>query len=104
MVVHVRLRAFTRFVLLHLGGAAIIAYFGFHAFNGNFGITAQRQYEAQKVALQAELTRLKAEREALEVRVALMRTDALDPDLLDEKARRLLGLAHPNDVVILRGR
>jgi cell division protein FtsB len=104
MVVHVRLRAFTRFLLLHLGGLAIIAYFGFHAFNGNFGITAQRQYEARKIALQADLTRLKAEREALEVRVALMRTEALDPDLLDEKARRILGLTHQNDVVVLRGR
>jgi cell division protein FtsB len=100
MVVRVRLRAFLRFALLHLSGLAVIAYFGFHAYNGNYGITAQLQYDERKRDLQAELEDLTRKRQALEIRVALLRTDAIDPDLLEEKARRLLGLTHANDVVV----
>lgn len=104
MVVKTRLRAFLRFAILHLGGAAVIAYFGFHAYNGNYGITAQIQYDERKQTLQAELDRLKLEREALEVKVALLSPDALDPDLLEEKARQMLGYVHANDVVVFRRR
>lgn len=104
MVVDVRLRAALRLAALYLGGIGLIAYFGFHAYAGNYGITAQRQYEERKLALQAELDRLTAQRTALETRVALLKAGALDPDILDEKARATLGLVHANDVVVLRAR
>jgi cell division protein FtsB len=33
----------------------------------------------------------------------LLRPESLDPDMLEERARVLLNLAHPNDIVIMRG-
>jgi cell division protein FtsB len=44
----------------------------------------------------------KAERERWERRIALLKSDGLDPDMLDERARSLLGFVDPRDVVLLR--
>jgi cell division protein FtsB len=33
--------------------------------------------------------------------VALLRSDRLDPDMLDERARALIGYADPRDVILL---
>jgi len=101
MVVRTRLRAFFRQLALYLGAAAAISYFGFHAFSGDHGIQAQHQFDQQKQDLTAQLAELHVEREALERRVSLLKASALDPDVLEEKARQMLGLTHPDDVVIL---
>ena len=101
MVVRTRLRAFFRQLALFLGAACAIAYFGFHAFSGDHGIQAQHQFDQQKLDLTAQLAALEAERAALERRVTLMKASALDPDSLEEKSRQMLGLVHPDDVVVL---
>ena len=101
MVIRTRIRAFFRqLALLILAGAAI-SYFGFHAFNGDHGIMAQRQYDDQKRDLSVQLASLRETRAALERRVALLKSEAIDPDVLEDKARNLLGMTHPNDVVVL---
>src|SRR6476620_11027497 len=100
MVVRTRLRAFFRQTLLFMGAAAAIAYFGFHAFSGNHGIMARRQYDEKKQKLSDELAALQAERAALERRVTLLKSNSLDPDIIDEKSREMLGLTNPNEVVV----
>jgi cell division protein FtsB len=52
-------------------------------------------------SMQGELAEVKAERASWERRVALLRSDRLDPDMLDERARSLLGLADPRDLTLL---
>ncbi len=104
MVVRTRLRAFFRQTLLFMGAAAAIAYFGFHAFSGNHGIMARRQYDEQKQKLSDELAALQAERAALERRVTLLKSNSLDPDIIDEKSREMLGLTNPNEVVVFVSR
>ena len=81
--------------------AAVIGYFGFHAFTGNRGLNAKHDIDQQMAELTAELGRLKAEREQWARRVALLRSDRIDPDMLDERARVLLNYAHPNDVTMM---
>ena len=44
---------------------------------------------------------LKAERAHWERRVALLRSDRIDPDMLDERARALLGYVDPRDLTLL---
>jgi cell division protein FtsB len=39
-------------------------------------------------------------REVLARQVGLLRPENLNRDMLDEQARQILGLAHPNDIVI----
>jgi cell division protein FtsB len=82
-------------------GAALMVYFGYHAVNGSRGLIAWYQYQREIEAARAELARVQAERTALQHKVELLRDEALDPDLLDEAARRTLSLVDPGDVIIL---
>ena len=85
--------------LLALG---LTGYFVFHAFHGDHGVLARMRLERQVESLAKELELVRGEREAIEKRVALLRPQSLDPDMLEERARRTLGYAHPNDVILLR--
>ena len=51
--------------------------------------------------MQGELARLKAERALLGAPGALLRSDRIDPDMLDERARALSGYADPRDITLL---
>lgn len=82
---------------------AMIGYFAWHAVYGASGILAREQLTQRVAELQRELAVVADERKAMERRVALLKAQSLDPDILEESARAALGLAHPNDVVILHG-
>ena len=101
MVIRTRIRAILNQLALLAGAAAAIAYFSYQAFNGEHGIQAQHQFDQQKQDLGSELVLLQKEHAALDRRVNLLRSQAIDPDMLDEKARDVLGLVHPNDEVVL---
>ncbi len=79
----------------------ILGYFAFHAVEGEFGLYALIRLQDREAGLVAELGRLKADRQRIEKRVALMRPESLDPDMIDEKARESLNMAHPDDRIIL---
>jgi cell division protein FtsB len=101
MVTHRRRRAILTALGLYLFAALFVGYFGYNAFTGAHGLRAQADLDQQLATMQTELDRLKAERTGWERRVALLRSDKIDPDMLDERARALLGLADPRDVVLL---
>ena len=82
--------------------AALITYFGFHAYHGEFGIYSKYLYEAQAVELQARLDAVKAQRVGMERRVQLLQDGTLEKDMLDEQARRALNLSKPDEIVIMR--
>ena len=84
--------------------AALVLYFGYFAVNGNHGLLAWLRLQQEIEVKQAELDRVQAERTTLEHRVRLLRPESVDPDLLEEQARARLGLAEPDEVVILRDR
>jgi cell division protein FtsB len=81
-------------------GFAIVGYFVYHSIEGDRGLVAYMLLRERIVEAQAQLDEATAERQALERRVALLRPDNLDPDLLDERARLILNLARPDEVVI----
>ena len=82
--------------------ALFLAYFGFHAYHGEFGIYSKYLYEAQAVELQARLDAVKAQRVGMERRVQLLQAGTLEKDMLDEQARRALNLSKPDEIVIMR--
>jgi len=100
MVSRRRLRSFLTALCLYTMAALLIGYFGINAFTGNRGLTAKHDIDRQISELTAEIGRLKAERNVWARRVSLLRSDRIDPDMLDERARVLLNYAHPNDVVL----
>ncbi len=79
----------------------LVCYFMYHAVQGENGLFALREFDARADVLRAEAEKLSAERQKLSARVALLRPDNLDPDMLDEQARKTLGFIHPDEVVIL---
>jgi cell division protein FtsB len=81
--------------------AAYLAYFGFHAMQGSYGIWAKINYDAEAVELQETLDAIRAEHADLERHMAMLRPASLDPDLVDERARRALNVLAPNEVIIL---
>ena len=78
----------------------LISYFGFHALTGDRGILTTGERDATLAAKTAELQAVRSEREDLEARARLLRDESLSADLLDERARSLLGFADPRDYVI----
>ena len=81
---------------------AILGYFGFHAFIGNFGLLGAARMQEQLHGLDETLAGLRAERARLEAVIALMRPSGLDRDIVDERLRFGLNLVHRNDTIILR--
>ncbi len=101
MVSHRRRRTILTALGLYIFAAAFIGYFGVNAFTGNHGLRAQIDLDAQMTAMQEELRQVKDERAGWERRVALLRSDRIDPDMLDERARALIGYVDSRDLVFL---
>ncbi|MDB5455630.1 MAG: septum formation initiator [Caulobacter sp.] len=80
--------------------ALLIFYFGFHALTGDRGLLSSSQRDADLAAKTMELKKIRAERMDLEARARLLRNGSLSADLLEERARSLLGYADPKDYVI----
>lgn len=99
MVSRARLKAVMTGLALYAMAAALITYFGVNAYTGKYGLNARMELDHEIVRLTAELSRLKTERLAAEQRVALLRSDKVDPDMLDERARYQLDYVHPRDLV-----
>jgi cell division protein FtsB len=101
MVTRKRLRSILNALALYALAALLIGYFGVNAYNGNRGLKAKEDIDRQMTALTAELDRLKAEQARWERRIALLKADDLDPDMLDEQARLLLDYADPHDLTLM---
>lgn len=80
--------------------ALLLAYFAYHAFTGEQGLLTSAQRSQALAVKVAELKVLTAERQDLETRAKLLRDTSLSADLLEERARSLLGYSHPKDYVI----
>jgi len=95
-----RFRAFI-FPLLACGAAG---YFAYHLQIGDHGLKARAELEGRKAVLEGELAGLQEVKDRLERDVALLRPESLDPDMLDERARAILNLAHSDDLILLKRR
>ncbi len=101
MVSHRRRHAILTAIGLYLFAGLFVGYFAVNAFTGRHGLRAQQDLDVQMATMQKELGELKAERAGLERRVALLRSDRIDPDMLEERARVLIGYVDPRDLVLL---
>lgn len=78
----------------------LIAYLGVQALTGERGLLSGAERDALLAQRQAQLARLSEHRQDLEVRVRYLRTDSLSKDLLEERARAVIGFADPRDYVV----
>ena len=82
---------------------AITGYFGWNATQGDRGLVAYAQRQDLLRQVVADQGAAKAERDGWETRVSGLRARHLDPDTLDERARAMLNLAEPSDVIVKLG-
>ena len=78
----------------------LVVYLGVQALTGQRGLlsgSARDELLQQRQVQLAELTEARAD---LEVRARYMRTGSLSRDLLEERARVVLGFADPRDYVV----
>jgi cell division protein FtsB len=101
MVSHRHRRTVLTVLGLYVFAGLFIGYFAANAFSGNHGLRAQGELDQQMASMQQELAQVKAERAVWERRVALLRSDRIDPDMLDERARALLGYLDPRDLTLI---
>ncbi|MGB8574999.1 MAG: septum formation initiator family protein, partial [Pseudolabrys sp.] len=101
MVTHRRRRTILTVLGLYFFAALFVGYFAVNAFTGNHGLRAQQDLEQQLSTMKNELGQLKAERALWERRVSLLRADRIDPDVLDERTRALIGYVDPRDLTLL---
>jgi cell division protein FtsB len=101
MVTRKRLRSFLSALALYAMAAFLIGYFGVNAYSGNHGLKAKEAIDRQTAELSLELAGLKIERAQWERRIALLKSEDIDPDMLDERARALLGYVDPNDLILM---
>ena len=80
---------------------AVLAYFTYHAIQGDRGLFAWMAYNQQLLQTRALADAVAAQRAELENRVNRLSSASLDPDLLDERVRVMLNYASQDDVVIM---
>lgn len=77
------------------------AYLGYSALHGQFGTESDAQMKIEIGELEAQSAIIQAEIDAYRHRVKLFDAASLDPDILTERARALLNMAQPDDVVVM---
>ncbi len=80
---------------------AFQGYLGYSFVTGQFGIESQDVLEAEMDELAAHSAALQAEIDAYRHRIELFRSSRLDPDILTEKARAMLAMARPEDIIVM---
>ena len=101
MVVRKRARRILIPLMLYGISGGLVAYFWHHAHTGAHGLEAKQRFKIESYEVARELEAAKAEHAEWDRRIALLRSDQIDRDLLEERARVMLGKVHRNDLVIM---
>jgi cell division protein FtsB len=88
-------------VVVPVLGIALLAYFAYHAIQGDRGLFAWMALNQQLKQTHALADAVAAQRAELENRVERLSSASLDPDLLDERVRAMLNYARQDEVVIM---
>ena len=86
---------FTVLILLGL-------YFTFAAVQGEYGVFSRAEIDAQARELQSDLDALNVEVAHMQNLTRRLSDNYLDLDLLDERARDVLGMVRTDEIVITR--
>jgi cell division protein FtsB len=94
------LKRLARWAAAPLAFSAVTAYFAWNLTRGDHGLIAYAQRQALLRQAAAERDAAQTEHDMWERRVAGLRASHLDPDTLDERARAMLNLADPSEVIV----
>lgn len=78
----------------------LMSYFIYHMIQGERGLLSWRRMTQKIEAAEEKLEKIEEEQSYLKHRVSLMRPNSLDPDLLEELARKELNFARKEEIII----
>ena len=87
--------------ILTIVGMGLCFYFSYHLISGQRSYVRYLTLQQSIASLEAENAQLKSERESLESRVSMLRPASINKDLLEERARLILGYRAENEKDIL---
>lgn len=93
--------SFWRQLLFTAALVAVQAYLGYSVVSGQFGIESQKRMQVEIGELTARSAALQVEIDAMRHRVSLFTPQRLDPDIVSERARALLSMSQPDDIIIM---
>ena len=102
MIVLHELKRWAHYVVGPVIGIALTGYFFYNLVEGEHGLLRWSSLTREIRAENANLEAVRAQREALDLRVSDLKPDHLDPDLLDERVRATLNLVAPDEIVIMQ--
>ena len=104
MVSRRRLHSFLTALGLYAGAALLIGYFAVNAYTGNLGLRAQQDLDQEFGDLSQQLQQLKVEHAFWQGRVELLKSESIDPDMLDERSRAILNYLDRRELMLIRPR
>lgn len=87
--------------ILTIVGIGLCFYFSYHLIAGQRSYVRYLTLQQSISALEKESQNLRAKREALEARVSMLRPESINKDLLEERARIVLGYRNKDEKDIL---
>jgi cell division protein FtsB len=90
-----------RHVVGPLLGIVAVAYFAYHTVHGERGVLAYLQMRERVAEAERRFAAVELERTYWERRVKLLHPASIDPDMLDERVRVMLGYARADDLIVL---
>lgn len=85
-------------------GLCLSFYFCYHLVAGQRGYFRLMSLENQIASVSSDYAALKQQREQVEKKVVMMRPGSIDRDLLEERARHILGYRHKDELILLQNR
>ena len=100
-IIEARSRA--RHVVGPIFAAALIVYITYHAVQGERGLIAYWKLTKQVEQAKIVQTDMEAAQKRIANRVTLLSNASIDRDMLDERARYMLGYSRAGEIIILLG-
>ena len=85
-------------------GICLSFYFCYHLVAGQRGYLRLMSLESQLASAEQQLETKQSERVKVEKKVVMMRPGTIDRDLLEERARHVLGYRHKDELILLQDR
>jgi cell division protein FtsB len=91
----------SRRMIVPIVGALFVCYFLVHSFQGDRGVLAWMHLQKQVSVAEQTLQETRTVRTDQERRISLLRSEQLDADMLDERARIMAGLVRPDELIVI---
>lgn len=88
-------------MIVPIVGALFVCYFLVHSFQGDRGVLAWMHLQKQVTVAEQTVGETRSVRTEYEQRISLLRSEQLDADMLDERARIMAGLVRPDEFIVI---